>query len=157
MRFFSRAPVEQIRYASRCNAVCRSSFGTMRPVKLCFRSSERSLPLPPALPPLQLAGVDGGCGCMQFSDDDRFLAATGAGEVVCVWDMQTGLLATAFKCDKPCSVLLWGSRKPPTALCSCAHLLFTSIQAPYPRQIGERSCRCTAFSRSITPACASTL
>ena len=50
---------------------------------------------------------------MQFSDDDRFLAATGGGEVVCVWDMQTGLLATTFKCDKPCSVLLWGSRTSP--------------------------------------------
>jgi hypothetical protein len=35
--------------------------------------------------------------------------------VVCVWDMQTGLLATAFKCDKPCSVLLWGSRMLPPA------------------------------------------
>jgi WD40 repeat protein len=83
---------------------------------------------------LQLTGVDGGCGSMQvrfswlsdsqttshgspsaqFSDDDRFLAATGGGEVVCVWDMQTGLLATAFKCDKPCSVLLWGSRTLPS-------------------------------------------
>jgi hypothetical protein len=88
----------------------------MPAAKLCFRQATTETPFHNALliAP-QLTGVDGGCGSMQFSDDDRFLAATGGGEVVCVWDMQTGLLATAFKCDKPCSVLLWGSRTPPTS------------------------------------------
>ena len=141
----------------------------MPAAKLCFRQVTTENPFNNALLiASQLTGVDGGCGSMQFSDDDRFLAATGGGEVVCVWDMQTGLLATAFKCDKPCSVLLWGSRTPPDPIPLNQYPKPLNTPAPslsdvtacrqalFPKQTVARSCPCTASSPSTMPVCACT-
>lgn len=56
----------------------------------------------------RLSGVDGSIRSVCFSEDDRFLAATGNGNSVAIWDMQTGLVAQFFKCEK-CSTLMWGT------------------------------------------------
>lgn len=60
-------------------------------------------------PLFKLKGVDGSVGSVAFSDDDRFLAATGEGSFVAIWDMQTGMVAQFFKNDRPAKLLMWGA------------------------------------------------
>ena len=64
-------------------------------------------------PVYRLAGVEGTVKCLQFSEDDRFLAAIGEGNTngndIALWDMQNGSVAQYLKCPKIATCLTWGA------------------------------------------------
>jgi len=63
-------------------------------------------------PVYRLSGVTGTVTALKFSDDDRFLAAIGEGNMngndFAIWDMQNGSVAQYVKCPKAATAMCWG-------------------------------------------------
>lgn len=62
--------------------------------------------------------------CVKFSDDGRFLVATGANQMIFVWDVQTAEVIYSRRTESPCYMAVWGpvldtnSRYPSYQLCT---------------------------------------
>lgn len=60
---------------------------------------------------------------LRFSPDGRFLAATGANQMIYVWDVSTGEVVASRKTEAPCFLSVWGAmesggRYPSYTLCT---------------------------------------
>ncbi|KAJ1446243.1 WD40-repeat-containing domain protein [Pelagophyceae sp. CCMP2097] len=55
----------------------------------------------------RLEGLTRGCSLLEFSDDERFLAAAGEDGLLYIWDTATGEVAFGKRFAKPLALLMW--------------------------------------------------
>jgi WD40 repeat protein len=72
---------------------------------------------------IEFAGLAHSVLCTRFSPDGRFLMATGANQMIIIWDVSTGEQVYSRKTESPCFVGAWGpiqdtGRYPSYTLCT---------------------------------------
>jgi len=53
--------------------------------------------------------------CVRFSPDGRFVVATGANQMLCIWDVSTGESVYSRRTESPCYLAVWGAIAAPSA------------------------------------------
>lgn len=72
----------------------------------------------------QFDGIANSVLCVRFTPDGRFLVATGANQMILIWDVSTGEQVYSRRTESPCYVAAWGAiqdtggRYPSYTLCT---------------------------------------
>lgn len=76
---------------------------------------------------IDFAGLSQAVLCLRFSPDGRFLVASGANQLLCVWDVSTGEGVYSRKTESPCFLAAWGPiMESPTGSKYPSYLLCTT-------------------------------